>query len=152
PVSLGDDGLLIWFAPFAGGAMNAVEGPKHSTYNNNFINLPNRAWYPRLGNWEAGTALAFTTVLVAHRPDENVKDLAAGISVAADDASATVLRIKLRGQEYVVAMNAPGHEVTSSSFRSSAEAAVLREGAGGNSFASWGGGESFLDGKRLVGN
>ncbi|HEY2630666.1 MAG TPA: hypothetical protein VGI57_16165, partial [Usitatibacter sp.] len=116
PVSLGDDGLLIWFAPFAGGATNAIEGPKHSTYNNNFINLPNRAWYPRLGNWEAGKSLAFTTVLVAHRPDENVKEIAAGISVAEDDSDATVLRIKMRGREYLVAMNAPGHEVSSSSF------------------------------------
>jgi len=41
-----------------------VQGAGYSWYGKYFQNLPNRVWYPRTGDWEAGEPQAFTTVLL----------------------------------------------------------------------------------------
>jgi hypothetical protein len=151
PVTVADRDLLIWIAPAAGAPLQVVEGPRHSWYNNNYLNLPNRVWAPRQDSWQANSSHFFTTVLVPHKPEESSKEIAAGIAVVEDHGDATVLRIKLRGEEYLVAMGAPGHGVSEGPLKTEAEAAVVRVAPGTPAVSAWGASAATLDGKRIGG-
>ncbi|MGH7866295.1 MAG: hypothetical protein ACREP9_01395 [Candidatus Dormibacteraceae bacterium] len=125
PIEGGDEELLIWMVPDGVAKLQVVKGPRDSWYGPYYINLPNRVWSPRSGNWTKGKELAFATLLLPHAPSDRAAQLAATIKSLRHDNDATVIQVDRAGSTRVLAVNNGNSEVSVGPFVVKAEAAVL---------------------------
>ncbi len=131
PIYTAQRDLLIWFTPRDDGLMQLVQGPGYSWYGNYFHNLPNRVWYPRTGDWEAGKPVAFTTVLLPHAPIADPAELAERISLLRDTGGVTAVQVKDgAGGSRTVVLNSSGRAVTVGALTTDAEAVLITREAG----------------------
>jgi hypothetical protein len=128
PIEGGAGELLIWMVPDGVNKLQVVKGPRNSWYspkNPEYINLPNRVWSPRSGNWTKGQELAFATLLLPHAPADRAAQLAASIKSLRHDNEATVIQVGNAGSSRILAINNGNSEVSVGPFGVKAEAAVL---------------------------
>jgi hypothetical protein len=125
PVEQGNGELLIWIVPDGAATMQVVHGPRNSWFGNYYINLPNRVWSPRAGDWKQGQQLPYATLLMPHPPSVPAADLATAIDVIRHDQTATILHIRSGSASRILAVSNQRAAIDVPPFMLNAEAAVV---------------------------